>query len=135
MQKNRRQPLHFFFRIANKRNRLISLLSKIIGWGGELFHILISVNCNRGFGVCFRWTVWLHKDPSIFNLGLVFWPGTHCYWTGTHYFSQDELLLVPGLTKTICNLTMNTNIKNKSIIPYYRKLTLHEIKVMAINAT
>ena len=29
-------------------------------------------------------TVWLHKDPSIFNFGLV------VFLTGTHDFSQDE---------------------------------------------
>ena len=37
----------------------------------------------------------VHKGPSIFNLGLVFFnsfffTSTHWFWTGIHDFSQDE---------------------------------------------
>ena len=35
MQKNCRQPLHFFVTITNRRNQLSSLLSKIVGVGNS----------------------------------------------------------------------------------------------------
>ena len=58
----------------------------------------------------FRLTVLLHKGPSIFYFGLVFFfflTGTHWFWTGTHDFSQDEFPV--GLTITICDKITETN--------------------------
>ena len=68
----------------------------------EGLYILISVNCNNEvLASVSRLIVWLHKSPSIFNLGLLV------------FLNWDSLILdrdswfftrwVPGLTITICN--------------------------------
>ena len=62
-------------------------------------HISFSLCCTLQKN--YLLSVWSHKGPRIFSLGLVlFWTGTQWFWTGTHgLFTR----WVPRLTITICN--------------------------------
>ena len=66
-------------------SRLISCFCDFCGcsWGCCLtMHISFSLCC--ALPKNYLLSVWSHKGPSIFNLGLVFWTGTQWFWSGTH---------------------------------------------------
>ena len=80
-----------------------SLFCALTIWKG---YILISVNCNKEFCRLSPYTVWLHKGPSIFYLGLLlfFGTGTHWLWTcrDSWFFTRWVLrLTILFLTKSL----------------------------------